>query len=53
MFFSDEQMHQTEYGRAIDDALSSAQAMVVVGMQLDELEKRWVEYEWRTFTKTF
>jgi hypothetical protein len=49
VFFSDETLHHADFGRAIDSALESARALVVVGMQADHFKKRWVEYEWRTF----
>ena len=49
VFFSDETLHHADFGRAIDSALESARALVVVGIQADHFRKRWVEYEWRTF----
>jgi TIR domain len=49
VFFSDETLHHADFGRAIDSALESARALVVVGIQADHFKKRWVEYEWRTF----
>jgi len=49
VFFSDETLHQADFGRAIDDALETAKALVVVGSQAEHFKRRWVEYEWRTF----
>ena len=49
VFFSDETLHHTNFGREIDVALASAKALVVVGRHEDHLTKNWVEYEWRSF----
>jgi hypothetical protein len=49
VFFSDETLHHADFGRAIDSALESARALVVVGIEAHHFKKRWVEYEWRTF----
>jgi len=49
VFYSDETLHHADFGRAIDGALESARALVVVGKHGDDFRKRWVEYEWRTF----
>jgi hypothetical protein len=37
------------WGREIDDALKSAQCLIVVGTDRHRLNRHWPEYEWRTF----
>jgi hypothetical protein len=49
VFFSDEGLHQSNFGRAIDDALDDARCLVAVGTKLHHLLKGWPEYEWRSF----
>ena len=49
VFFSKRTMTDTNFSRAIDDALEEARCLVVVGTKLEHLTKGWVEWEWRTF----
>jgi hypothetical protein len=49
VFFSDETLNHANFSDAIDDALRSARAMVVVGTQVKHLFKPWVRYEWQSF----
>ena len=39
----------SEYKKAIDDALDVAQVLVAIGTSRDNLEWRWVRYEWDSF----
>jgi hypothetical protein len=49
VFYSEETLHQSNFGDAIDDALKEAKSLVVVGTEVDHFYKRWVRYEWRSF----
>jgi len=49
VFFSKRTMTDSNFSRAIDDALEEANCLVVVGTKLEHLTKGWVEWEWRTF----
>jgi hypothetical protein len=49
VFFSDETLHHSNFSDAIDDALRSARALVVVGTQVQHFFKPWVRYEWQSF----
>ena len=49
VFFSDETLNHANFSDAIDDALRSARAMVVVGTQVEHFFKPWVRYEWQSF----
>lgn len=44
-----EQLGISEYKKAIDDALDVAQVLVAVGTSRENLEWRWVRYEWDSF----
>jgi len=47
--FSLEQLGESEYKTAIDKALDVAEMMIVVGTSRENLESRWVRYEWDSF----
>ncbi|MFN0182133.1 MAG: TIR domain-containing protein [Gemmatimonadales bacterium] len=49
VFFSPRTLANSNFSRAIDDALEQATRLVVVGTKLEHLTKGWVEWEWRTF----
>jgi TIR domain len=49
VFFSEETLHQSNFGDAIDNALKEAGSLVVVGTEIDHFNKPWVRYEWRSF----
>lgn len=49
VFFSEESLHQADYGKVIDDALDKAKCLIAVGTNVRHLTKPWVEYEWRSF----
>jgi hypothetical protein len=49
VFFAPRTLTDTNFSRAIDDALEHATRLVVVGTKLEHLTKGWVEWEWRTF----
>ncbi len=49
VFFSEETIHDVNYSQVIDDALDSANALVVVATDPAHLKKEWVEFEWRSF----
>lgn len=51
VFFSPESRYDQLWDRAIDDALDSAKCLVVVGTKLSRIQRRWPEYEYRTFHK--
>jgi clan AA aspartic protease (TIGR02281 family) len=42
-------MHDADYGRAIESAVSAARHLVVVGTSKENLASRWVDKEWRFF----
>ncbi len=44
-----ERLGTSAYKKAIDDALDVAQVLVAVGTSRDNLEWRWVRYEWDSF----
>lgn len=39
----------SEYKKVIDEALDSADVLVVVGTKLSYIRSKWVEYEWESF----
>ena len=43
------ELHDAEFGRAIEAAVSSARHLVVVGTSAERLTSPWVEKEWRFF----
>jgi hypothetical protein len=49
VFFSQESLHEANFGEAIDRALQEARSLVVVGMRTEHFYKGWVQYEWRSF----
>ena len=49
VFFSQESIHQGNFGDAIDAALKEAKSLVVVGTAADYFFKPWVRYEWQSF----
>lgn len=52
VFFSDESLFElgrSDYKKAIDNALNSAELMVVIATQKEYLHTGWVEYEYETF----
>jgi hypothetical protein len=49
VFFSEESVHESNFGDAIDRALKSAKSMVVVGTETRHFFKPWVRYEWQSF----
>lgn len=49
VFFSEEAIYRSSFGKEIDEALESASYVVVVGTRIEHLRKGWVEYEWRSF----
>jgi hypothetical protein len=49
VFFSEETLRHSEFGRIIDQALESASCLVAVGTSAQHLQKPWVDYEWRSF----
>lgn len=49
VFFSDETLHHANFADAIDEALTAARALVVVGSRADHFFKPWVRYEWQSF----
>ena len=52
VFFSDESLFElgkSDYKKAIDNALNSAELMVVIGTKKEYLQSGWVEYEFETF----
>jgi len=48
-FFSKETIGDPLFHRAVDDALDAAQCLVAVGTKLENLQRPWVEYEFRAF----
>ena len=44
-----ESLGASDYKKAIDDALDAASIMVAVGTSLENLNSRWVRYEWDGF----
>ena len=42
-----------DFKKAIDEALDSAEILVAVGTSVENLESRWVRYEWDTFYSDF
>lgn len=49
IFFSDESLTSlgtTHYKEAIDEALDSAEILIVVGTALKNITSSWVKYEW-------
>ena len=49
VFFSDRTMYESNYAKAIDDALDRASCLVVVVTSVAHLMKEWVQYEWGSF----
>ena len=49
VFFSDETLHHPNFADEIDDALTGAGSMVLIGTRTESFFKNWVRYEWRTF----
>ncbi|MCL2386715.1 MAG: toll/interleukin-1 receptor domain-containing protein [Defluviitaleaceae bacterium] len=52
VFFSNielEAIGTADYTKAIDDALDSSQFLIAVGCSRDNLDSRWVRYEWNGF----
>jgi hypothetical protein len=49
VFFSNETIHQADFGDAVDKALQTAKSLVVVGTETDRFFKPWVRYEWQSF----
>ena len=52
VFFSSETLEQTgtsEFKKAINDALDGSETLVVVGTSKENLESKWVHYEWDSF----
>jgi clan AA aspartic protease (TIGR02281 family) len=43
------EMHDADFGKAIESAVSAARHMVVVGTSPENLTSPWVEKEWRLF----
>jgi len=48
-FFSDTSIHDGDWAIQIEEALLSAERLILVGTSLQNILKRYVEYEWRTF----
>jgi hypothetical protein len=44
-----EQLGESDYKKAIDDALDAASIVVAVGTSLENLNSNWVRYEWDSF----
>jgi TIR domain len=44
-----EQLGESNYKRAIDDALDAASIVVAVGTSVENLNSNWVRYEWDSF----
>lgn len=44
-----EKLGAASYKKAIDEALDSAQVLVVIGTSTEHLESQWVRYEWESF----
>jgi len=44
-----EQLGESDYKEVIEEALDQAQVMVVVGTSKENLNSKWVKYEWNTF----
>ena len=52
VFFSDESLSETgrgEYARSIEEALESADVLVLVGSRREYIESPWVRKEWSSF----
>ena len=49
VFYYPDKQKDYDFSRAIDEALESAECIVVVGSRLENLMTRWPEYEYRTF----
>ena len=49
VFFHEESIRAANFGKAIDEALDEARALVVIGTRSDYFYKPWVQYEWRSF----
>ena len=53
VFFSPselERLGQTDYSKAIDDALEQSSFLIAVGCSEKNLNSRWVRYEWSSFS---
>jgi len=48
-FLSVADIHNGVYAKAIDAALNSSRHMVVVGTSIENITRRWVEYEWTRY----
>lgn len=48
-FLSEESINRSNFGAVIDDAIDSAQHMIVVASRPERLLKQWVQFEWRRF----
>ncbi len=49
VFFSDDSIRESNFGRAISDALESARHMVVVASDPAHVRKEWVAFEYQVF----
>ncbi len=49
VFFSEETLHESDFGPAIDAGLDSAACLVGVATKPENLKRPWVRYEWTTF----
>ena len=45
-----EKLGEAQYSLAIDEALDNTHHMIVVASSLNNIQSRWVQYEWRTFS---
>ena len=50
--FSIEQLGEADYKEVIDNALDKAQMLIVVGTSKENINSKWVKYEWNSFYKT-
>jgi hypothetical protein len=48
-FFSEATLHDGNWAIQIDQALQSCEKLILVGTSINNILKRYVEYEWRTF----
>jgi len=49
IFFSDAILQDGNFSRQIDQALESAELLILVGTSINNILKPYVEFEWRTF----
>lgn len=45
-----DRLGESEYSLAIDDAIDNATHMIVVATSVDNINSKWVKYEWNTFS---